>query len=422
MTDAPGRRPSLTTRLIVLMAVGSGLSVASNYYVQPLLPELADEFGVSSSVIGLLVTVSQLGYVAGLALVVPLGDLVERRRLLTWVTALTAGGLAIVAAAPALAVLFPAVALVGVTSVAAQIFVPLSADLARPDQRGKVVGTVMGGLLIGILLARTLAGLVAAVAGWRAVYVLAALAMLALSAASRRELPRVEPSTTTSYPSLLASVVALYREEPVLRRRGLYGALGFASFASLWTSIAFLLKDSYGYGEAAIGLFGLLGVAGVVAAQAGGRVADAGWARVSTLGCFVLLAVSWGVLALGSRSLPALVLGIVLLDLAVQGAHISNQSEVYRLRPEARSRLTTAYMCVNFMGGVVGSASSAWVYGVGGWSAVCSAGVGFSLVAIGLWLTEARWPLRAMRHPPPTPAAAAPLEPAVATHRDAGRP
>jgi len=257
MTDVPGR-PSLTTRLIVLMAVGSGLSVASNYYVQPLLPELADEFGVSSSVIGLLVTVSQLGDVAGLALVVPLGDLVERRRLLTSVTALTAGGLAIVAAAPALAVLFPAVALVGVTSVAAQIFVPLSADLARPDERGKVVGTVMGGLLIGILLARTLAGLVAAVAGWRAVYVLAALAMLALSAASRRDLPRVEPSTTTSYPSLLASVVALYQEEPVLRRRGLYGALGFASFASLWTSIAFLLKDSYGYGEAAIGLFGLL--------------------------------------------------------------------------------------------------------------------------------------------------------------------
>jgi len=400
------RRPSLTTLLIVLMAVGSGLSVASNYYVQPLLPDLAEQFGVSSSVAGLLVTVSQLGYVAGLALVVPLGDLVERRRLLTVVTALTAGGLAVMAAAPALAVLFPAVALVGVTSVAAQIFVALSADLARPDQRGKVVGTVMAGLLIGILSARTLAGLVAAAAGWRAVYVMAALSMLGLSAVCRRELPPVEPSTTSSYPSLLASVVTLYREEPVLRRRGLYGALGFAGFSTLWTSVAFLLKDAYGYGEAVIGLFGLLGVAGAVAAQFAGRVADAGWARVATLGFFVVLAISWGVLAQGAHSLPALVLGIVLLDFAVQGAHISNQSEVYRLRPEARSRLTTAYMCVNFMGGVVGSASSAALYDIGGWSAVCAAGAGFAGLSLALWLTEARWPLGRMRHPllTPTPA------------------
>ena len=396
-------RPSLTTRLVAVMAVGSGLSVASNYYVQPLLPDLADDFGVSSGVVGLLVTVSQLGYVAGLALVVPLGDLLERRRLLTLVTALTAGGLVLMAVAPTLALLFPAVALVGVTSVAAQIFVPLSADLAPADQRGKVVGTVMAGLLIGILLARTLAGLVAAAAGWRAVYVVAAASMLALAALCRRDLPRVEPATTTPYPTLLASVLRLYREEPVLRRRGLYGALGFASFSTLWTAVAFLLEDTYGYGEAAIGLFGLLGAAGAVAAQFAGRIADAGWARVSTLGFFLALAASWGVLALGSRSIAALVVGIVLLDLAVQGAHISNQSEVYRLRPEARSRLTTAYMVVNFTGGVVGSASSATVYDLGGWPATCAAGATFSALALAAWLTEARWPLRRMRHPHPTP-------------------
>jgi predicted MFS family arabinose efflux permease len=399
-TDATETRPALTTRLVVLMAVGSGLSVASNYYVQPLLPDLGDEFGVRSSTVGLLVTVSQVGYVAGLALVVPLGDLVERRRLLTWMTALTAGGLALMAAAPTLALLFPAVALVGVTSVAAQIFVPLSADLARPEQRGRAVGTVMAGLLIGILMARTLAGLISDLAGWRAVYVVAALSMLALSLVSRRRLPAVEPSATTSYRSLLRSVFTLYREEPVLRRRGLYGALGFASFSTLWTSVAFLLDDAYGYGEATVGLFGLLGVAGAAAAQFAGRVADAGWARVSTLGFFVALALSWVVLAGGEHSLAALIVGIVVLDLAVQGAHISNQSEVYRLRPEARSRLTTAYMCVNFTGGVVGSASSAAVYDAGGWSAVCAVGLGFSAVALALWLTEARWPLRRMRGDP----------------------
>lgn len=398
---AATRRPTLTTRLAALMAVGSGLSVASNYYVQPLLPELSDHFGVSSSVVGLLVTVSQVGYVAGLVLVVPLGDLLERRRLLTRVTALTGLGLAVMAAAPSLAVLFPAVALVGLTSVAAQIFVPLAADLAEPEERGRAVGTVMAGLLIGILLARTMAGLIAEVAGWRSVYVVAALSMLALAAVSRRALPEVAPSADASYPALLASVLSLYREEPVLRRRAVYGALGFAAFSTLWTSVAFLLDDVYGYGEATVGLFGLLGVAGAVAAQFAGRVADAGWARVSTLGFFVALAASWAALAQGERSLAALVVGIVVLDLAVQGAHISNQSEVYRLRPEARSRLTTAYMSVNFTGGVVGSALSAAVYGAGGWPAVCAVGAGFSALALVLWLTEARWPLRRLRHPPP---------------------
>jgi predicted MFS family arabinose efflux permease len=399
-TAGPPPRPALTTRLVVVLALGSGLSVASNYYVQPLLPALADGFGVSSSVAGLLVTVSQIGYLVGLVLVVPLGDLRERRRLLTVVTALTAGGLAAVAAAPSLAVLFPAVALVGLTSVAAQIYVPLAADLAAPAHRGRAIGTVMAGVLIGILAARTLAGVIAQLAGWRAVYVVASALMLGLAAVSWRELPTVAPSARTSYRALLASVVTLYREEPVLRRRGVYGALGFASFSVLWTSIAFLLDDAYGYGEAAVGLFGLLGVAGAVAAQFSGRLADRGWARVTTLGFFVTLALSWAVLAWGGRSLAALVVGIVLLDLAAQGAHISNQSEVYRLRPEARSRLTTAYMGVNFTGGVLGSASSAAIYDICGWSAVCATGAGFAVVAVVLWLTEARWPLRRMRHAP----------------------
>jgi predicted MFS family arabinose efflux permease len=385
-------RPELTGRLVALLTVGSGLAVASNYYVQPLLPELADAFGASSSGAGLLVTVGQVGFVVGLAFVVPLGDLVERRRLLTRVCLLTAAGLALVAAAPELAVLFPALALVGVASVAAQIFVPLAADLAPPAQRGKALGTVMGGLLVGILLARTLAGVIAELAGWRAVYGLAALSMLVLAGLCRRELPVVPPATRTSYRALLASVVALYREEPVLRRRGLYGALGFAGFSTLWTSVAFLLHDTYGYGEATVGLFGLLGVAGALAAQVAGRVADRGWTPVATVGFFALVAVSWVVLAAGERSLVAVVAGIVLLDLGTNGAHISNQSEVYRLRPEARSRLTTGYMCLNFTGGVVGSASSAAVYDLGGWRAVCTAGLSFSLLALVAWLTEARWP------------------------------
>ena len=414
MSDAR-ELPPLTTRLVVLMAVGSGLSVASNYYVQPLLPELSAAFGASSWAVGLLVTVSQVGYVVGLALLVPLGDLVERRRLAVSVCALTGAALAVVAVAPGLPVLFPAIAVVGVTSVGAQVFVALAADLARGDQRGRAVGTVMGGLLIGILVARTVAGLIAEAAGWRAVYAVGAVLMAALAALAWRELPRVAPSTRTSYRALLASIGALVRDEPVLRRRGAYGALGFASFSVLWTSVAFMLDDVYGYGEATIGLFALLGVVGAGVAQVAGRLADAGWARVATLGFFLSLALSWAVLVRAERSLAALVIGIVLLDLAAQGAHISNQSEVYRLRPDARSRLTTAYMCMNFTGGVVGSASSAALYGWGGWSAVCAAGGAFSLLALGLWLTEARWPLLRMRHATDLPRTEAIPAPSPAT-------
>jgi predicted MFS family arabinose efflux permease len=290
-------RPGLTSGLIGLMAVGCGLSVASNYYLQPLLPELADEFGVGSSVAGLLVTVSQAGFVAGLLLVVPLGDLVERRRLLTTLTALTAVGLALMAAAPNLTLLYPAVAMVGATSVAAQVFVALTADLAAAERRGKAVGTVMAGLLIGILLARTLAGVIAELAGWRTVFVVGAATTALLAVVSRQLLPTVPPTTKLAYRELLGSVVTLYREEPVLRRRSFYGALGFAGFATLWTSLAFLLDDAYGYGEATVGLFGLLGAAGAMAAQLAGRVADTGWGRVSTAAFFAIVAVSWAVLA-----------------------------------------------------------------------------------------------------------------------------
>jgi predicted MFS family arabinose efflux permease len=280
--------------------------------------------------------------------------------------------------------------------------VALTADLAPPERRGKAVGTVMAGLLIGILLARTLSGVVADVAGWRAVFVLASLTMVGLTVACRRGLQPVPPTSDVSYRVLLASIVTLYREEPVLRRRGFYGALGFAGFATLWTSLAFLLDDAYGYGEAKVGLFGLLGAAGAGAAQLAGRVADTGWARVSTAVFFVIVLVSWAILAAGEHSLAWLIAGVVLLDLAAQGAHISNQSEVYRLRPEARSRITTAYMSVTFTGGVVGSASSAALYSWGGWSAVCWSGAVFSTLALALWLTEARWPLRRMRHPTST--------------------
>ncbi len=377
--------------LVLLLATACGTAAANLYYAQPLLHTLAGTFGVSNGTAGLLITISQLGYVVGLAVLVPLGDLHERRGLISATMLVTAAALVLSAVAPAFAVLGAALAVVGVTSVVAQIVVPMSSSLAAEHERGSVVGTVMSGLLIGILLARTVSGLIAAAFGWRVVYWFAAAAMVILAATLRRALPRVPPTTDLSYGDLLRSVVALVREEPVLRQRMMVGALTFGCFSTLWTSLAFLLSGApYHYGNGVIGLFGLVGVVGAVAASGAGRLADRGHnARVTTATLLIMFA-SWGVLALGKTSVVALIAGIALLDLGVQGAHISNQSAIYALRPEARSRLTTAYMMAYFLGGAALSAVSSALYGADGWSGICVLGAVTALLALVGWIvTEA---------------------------------
>jgi predicted MFS family arabinose efflux permease len=373
--------------LVLLLAAACGTAAANLYYAQPLLHTLAITFGVSNATAGLLITISQLGYVVGLALVVPLGDLHERRGLISATMLVTAAALVLCAVAPAFAVLGGALAVVGVTSVVAQIVVPMSSSLSAEHERGAVVGTVMSGLLIGILLARTVSGLIAAAFGWRVVYWFAAAAMVILAATLRRALPRVPPTTDLSYGGLLRSVVALVREEPVLRQRMLVGALTFGCFSTLWTSLSFLLSGApYHYGNGVIGLFGLVGVVGALAASGAGRLSDRGYnARATTVTILIMLG-SWGVLALGKTSLVALIAGIALLDLGVQGLHISNQSAIYALRPEARSRLTTAYMVAYFLGGAALSAISSLLYGADGWGAICVLGAVTALLALVVWI------------------------------------
>jgi len=403
--STPGSRPqpahgaSLSPRLVLLFAVACGLAVANNYYAQPLLAEIARAFRSSSATAGLVVTLTQVGYAGGLVLLVPLGDLLDRRRLV--VAVLGAAALALLAAAlsPSLGALAAASLAVGVTSVAAQILVPFAASLAPDAERGRVVGTVMSGLLLGILLARTVAGLIGGLAAglvgpqgsWRVVYCLAVALMLGLAAVLWRALPggRPDPSPALSYGGLLRSVGALVREEPVLRRRAAYGALSFAAFSVFWTSIAFhLARPPFGYGDAAIGLFGLAGVAGALCASAAGRLADRGLARATTGVCAMILLVSYGLLALGDRAVWPLIAGIVLLDLGVQGIHITNQSLIYRLRPDARSRLTTAYMTTYFAGGALGSAASALAFDGAGWPGVCLLGGALGALSVALWLGE----------------------------------
>jgi predicted MFS family arabinose efflux permease len=376
---------------VLLLAFTCGAAVANLYYAQPLLPTIAHAFSVSNGTAGLLVTVSQAGYVVGLALLVPIGDLLERRGLISVMLVVTAAALGLAAAAPSFALFAIALALVGVTVVVAQIIVPMSSSLAGEHERGSVVGTVMSGLLIGILTARTVSGVIAQLVGWRVVYVLAGVLMLVLAAVLRFALPRVPATERLPYPALLRSVVHLVRSEPLLRQRMLLGATAFGCFSVLWTSLAFLLSGApYHYGNAVIGLFGLAGLAGATIAPVAGRLADRGHGQLAMTGAIVLLLLSWGPLALGKSSVVLLVIGIVVLDLGVQAMHISNQSAVYSLHGSARSRLTTAYMVAYFLGGVALSAATSALYSSGGWGAVCVLGAATATVGLVAWLVTER--------------------------------
>ena len=379
---------------ILLFAVARGQAVACNYLAQPLLDTLRGQFGVSAAVAGLIVTAAQGGYAAGLILLLPRGDLFERRRLITTLAAITVAGLVAGAVAPNIGFFIAAAGIIGMTSVMAQLLVPFAATLASEADRGRVVGNVMSGLILGILLARTFSGLVSQVAGWRTVYVIAAVLMTVQTVVLYVKLPRYRSSAGLSYPKLLASVLELARSEPVLRRRALYGVFSFASFSVLWTTLAFLLAGPhYGYSDGIIGLFGLVGAAGALTASLVGRFTDRGWVYWLTGGSSLLMLGAFVFLWFGRTSLPPLLVGIVLLDIGSQGVHICNQSEIYRLHPKARNRINAFYMTSCFLGAAAGSALSALAYDHWGWAGTCVLG---GLVCVGAalrWATDRQRPL-----------------------------
>ncbi|WP_026042878.1 MFS transporter [Pantoea sp. A4] len=380
-------RHGLNPALVLLMSLATGLSVASNYYVQPLLSTIAHYFGLSFSLAGFIVTTAQLGYALGLLLLVPLGDMLDRRGLIVSMTLLAAGGMVITATSNSLSMMLIGTVITGLFSVVAQILVPLAATLAAPEKRGKVVGTVMSGLLLGILLARTAAGGLAQLGGWRAVYWTASVLMVLMALALWRFLPRVpKQSVSLNYFQLLGTIFRLYASKRVLQTRAFTGCLSFANFSVFWTSLAFLLSaPPYNYNEAEIGLVGLVGAAGALAARQAGSLADKGKAKLTTSGGLAVMLISWGAIALGAHSLVALIIGVLLLDLAVQGVHITNQSVIYGLMPEARNRLNAGYMTSYFIGGAVGSLISANAFHLAGWYGVCAAGVLMTLLNIIIW-------------------------------------
>ena len=374
---------------VAAMTFATGVIIANNYYAQPLEAAIAEAFHASSAAVGAVLTTIQLSYALGLALLVPLGDLLERRRLVVTMLTITALGQVGVALSPALAVLASAAAVVALTSVAAQILVPFAAHLARDGEQGKTISTVMSGLLVGVLLSRVVAGVVAELLGWRAVFVLGAVLTAVALIALWRALPVLEPATRLRYPALLRSVLTLLREEPVLRWRIVYSASSYAAFGAVWTSIGFLLaRPPHNLSEGVIGLFSLFGVAGALAARGAGKLADRGLAHWTVGATLLLTALSMVFIGAGTVSLVALAIGLVVFDAGVQGTHISNQTIVYALRPEARSRLNSAYMTAYFLGGAAGSGLSAAVYAGYGWLGVSVLAAAFPAAGWCAWLVD----------------------------------
>ena len=390
-TDAPAEVSRAT---VLLLAAACGISVAALYYPQPILSTIARQLHTSSGTAGLVVTASQIGYALGLAFVVPAGDIVDRRRMVPLVLTATAAVMAASAASPNPGVLIALALLAGLGSVVAQVLVPLAASRASDERRGRVVGTVMTGLLLGILLARTVAGFVAGASSWRVVYVMGAALLVVLAVVLARALPPERERPELAYRGLLASTLRIFAAEPLLRRRALFGGLGFAAFSVFWTTSAFLLAGPpYHYGDTVIGLFGLVGAGGALCAQAAGRLADRELHRHATLAFAGLTAVSFLPTFVGRHSLVWLVVGIVALDMGVQGLQVTNQSLIYRLAPEARSRVNSAYMVCYFAGGAAGSAVAAALYGIGGWAAVCVLGAGLGAAATLLGVFDAIRPV-----------------------------
>ena len=370
--------------LVLTMAVACAISVANLYYNQPLLALMARSFGVTETQVGVIPTLSQIGYAVGLGLLAPLGDIRERRRLILVMLCAVSAALASAALSPTLSLLALASLTIGLTTVVPQMLIPFAVHLSPPAARGRTVGIMMGGLLLGILLSRTVAGFVGAGPGWRAMYWIGAGLMLVLAGVLRLLLPESHPPEhALTYGGLLRSVVRLAREQPVLREAALSGALLFAAFSAFWATLVFHLSSpAFRLGSEAAGLFGLVGAVGALAAPVIGRLADRHSPQFLVgLGTGITLASYLAFWAVGG-SLWGLILGVVLLDLGVHAAQVSNQTRVYSLLPAATSRLNTVYMVAYFVGGSAGSLLGTLGWSAGRWNGVCLVGVALTGTAL----------------------------------------
>ncbi|UYL08088.1 MFS transporter [Bdellovibrio sp. SKB1291214] len=362
----------VSSTTVWIMAIATGLSVANLYYNQPLLAELQKEFGVSVKEIGIIPTLTQVGYALGMLFLVPMGDMFERRKLIVITSFLVTAALLMAATATSLWMMIAASLLIGLFTMVPQLIIPFAAHLASNENRGKVIGIIMSGLLIGILCSRTVAGFIGDAFGWRVVFYSAAGLMIVLAVCLWFALPASEVTYKGSYFGLIKSIGTLVKEEPTLRESAVVGAMIFGVFSSIWATLIFLLSTPhFSMGAKEVGLFGLLGAAGAMAAPVVGRISDKKGARTGVAIGLTVLALSVLILWGSATSLIGLIVGIFILDFGIQATHISNQTRVFALREDARSRLNTVYMFSYFMGGALGSLIGSYAWNAGQWTGVC---------------------------------------------------
>lgn len=374
--------PELTQLTLWIMTIATAVVVANLYYNQPLLEDIARTFHTTRAKVGKVSMLTQVGYATGMFFLVPLADMVKRKRLMLIVFAFILISLIVTALAPSIDLLIIASFFLGASSMIPQLLVPMAAHLAKPAERGKKIGVIMSGLLIGILLSRTFSGYIGAYFGWRAVYYIAAGMMLLIWLMIGFFLPEVEPEYKGSYKKLMSSLVHLVKEEPKLRLAALRGALCFACFSAFWTTIVFLLKQNFNMGSGVAGEFGLVGAFGALAAGLMGRLSDKMDAYKLSGITLLLVLLSFVIFYFSAHSIAGLVIGVIVLDMGVQATHISNQSIIFALRPEARNRINTIYMVTYFIGGALGTFVATGLWKNYQWDGVCITGGTLAIVTL----------------------------------------
>lgn len=373
--EVSGHQPKLTRPLIGILSAASGIAVANIYYLQPLLSQMAADYHITQSSAGLVATLTQIGFAFGLLFLLPLADIVEKRRLIVTVLIGASGSLTLLYFSPNLTVASIASFAVGFTSIIPQLLIPLGAQLAKPEERGKVIGSIMSGLLIGILLSRVVGGVVGNYFGWKTIYLIAAFLMLCLMVILRFRLPKCYALSQINYRESLKSIPLLMKRFSALRESSVIGAMIFCAFSAFWTALTFLLQGPYyRLGADAAGLFGLVGIIGALFSPIAGRISDQKGARFTVGINILVIVVSFLVFSIFGYSMAGLVIGVILLDLGVQCGNVSNQTRIQRLNEEARNRVTAIYMISYFLGGALGSYLGAWGFQHYGWAGVCALG------------------------------------------------
>lgn len=377
----------ISSGLVILLATACGIIVANLYYAQPLIGVISNEIGLSNSSAGLIVTLTQIGYVVGLLFLVPLGDIVENKKLILILLFLSAFALISMVFVKSATLLLIASFFIGLGSVAAQVLVPLVSYLSSENARGRVVGNVMSGLLLGIMLARPISSLVADMWGWNAIFALSATVIIVLAFVLSKVLPTRKPKAKTNYIALLNSMWQLLRTTPILRRRAIYHACVFGAFSLFWTTVPLLLSSpAFHFSQTAIALYALVGITGAIAAPIGGRLADLGWTRPATGIALTIVIISLLLPLIIQSSSPigiaVLVIAAILLDMGVSANLVLSQRLIFSLSPEIRSRLNGLFMAIFFLGGAVGSFIGGWAYALGGWNLTLWIGIAFPAIAL----------------------------------------